>query len=283
VRVVPFIANAIFGTTTMLALECSVGDVFRDGPQLFREPGRLSTARLHAIESSRRPSSQPTLRRRVEDRPRFRDEQLRFVARDLEHISDLVSRQVRSTGPAILVVRMTDAIVVGSGPNGLSAAIVLAQAGAASRYSRRTRPSVAARGRRLSRCPASSTTHALRSTHSRSRHRSGALFRLRRTALNGLNRPSWSRHLQSLGGEVVPNSRITAIDRRPPATVVLCDLSPKPLLTITGDRFPASYRHTLERYRYGIGVFKVDWALSSPIPWKAGECRRAGTCTWEAR
>jgi phytoene dehydrogenase-like protein len=84
-------------------------------------------------------------------------------------------------------------------------------------------------------------------------------------------------HLQSLGGEVVAGTKVTSIDRLPPAKVILCDLSPKPLLQVAGHRFPKSYRQQLERYRYGMGVFKVDWALAEPIPWKAGECRQAGT------
>jgi phytoene dehydrogenase-like protein len=84
-------------------------------------------------------------------------------------------------------------------------------------------------------------------------------------------------HLQSLGGEVVAGTRVTDVDRLPPAKIVMCDLSPKPLLQIAGHRFPAAYRHTLERYRYGMGVFKVDWALAEPIPWTSADCRRAGT------
>jgi len=84
-------------------------------------------------------------------------------------------------------------------------------------------------------------------------------------------------HLQSLGGEVLPDSRVIAIDKLPPSRAVLCDLSPEPLLRIAGSKFPASYRQKLERYRYGMGVFKGDWALDAPIPWKADECRRAGT------
>lgn len=84
-------------------------------------------------------------------------------------------------------------------------------------------------------------------------------------------------HLLSLGGTVVTDSKVTDIDRLPPAKIVLCDLSPRPLLRIAGHRFPAAYRRTLERYHYGIGVFKVDWALMAPIPWTARECRRAGT------
>jgi phytoene dehydrogenase-like protein len=84
-------------------------------------------------------------------------------------------------------------------------------------------------------------------------------------------------YLRSLGGEVVSNTRITGIDRLPPAKVVMCDLSPKPLLAIAGDKFPPPYRRALERYRYGAGVFKVDWALSAPIPWTSPHCRQAGT------
>jgi phytoene dehydrogenase-like protein len=58
---------------------------------------------------------------------------------------------------------------------------------------------------------------------------------------------------------------------------VLCDLTPRGLLKIAGHRLPAGYRRKLERYRVGSGVFKIDWALNAPIPWKAKECRRAGT------
>ena len=84
-------------------------------------------------------------------------------------------------------------------------------------------------------------------------------------------------YLQSLGGEVIVDSPVTSVDDLPPARMVLCDLSPKPLLRIAGHKFPAAYRRALERYRYGPGVFKVDWALSAPIPWKADGCARAGT------
>jgi phytoene dehydrogenase-like protein len=84
-------------------------------------------------------------------------------------------------------------------------------------------------------------------------------------------------HLRSLGGEIVTSSRVTSIDDLPPARAVLCDLSPKPFLAIAGHRLPLSYRRQLERYRYGMGVFKVDWALDAPIPWRADICRRAGT------
>jgi phytoene dehydrogenase-like protein len=84
-------------------------------------------------------------------------------------------------------------------------------------------------------------------------------------------------HLRSLGGDVVADAPVTSIDALPPARVVICDLSPTPLLRIAGHKFPAWYRRKLEHYRYGMGVFKVDWALSAPIPWTAEGCRRAGT------
>jgi phytoene dehydrogenase-like protein len=84
-------------------------------------------------------------------------------------------------------------------------------------------------------------------------------------------------HLRALGGEVVSNTRVTNLDDLPPAKIVLCDLSPRPFLKIAGHRLPASFRRLLETYRYGPGSFKVDWALSAPIPWTAAECRRAGT------
>jgi phytoene dehydrogenase-like protein len=84
-------------------------------------------------------------------------------------------------------------------------------------------------------------------------------------------------YLKSLGGEVSTGTRIESIETLPPAKVILCDLSPEPLLRMAGHRFPVSYRRKLERYRYGMGVFKVDWALDGPIPWRAEPCRRAGT------
>jgi phytoene dehydrogenase-like protein len=83
--------------------------------------------------------------------------------------------------------------------------------------------------------------------------------------------------LESLGGEVVTDTRVTSIDDLAPARAMLCDLSPRPLLAIAGHHFPDAYRRALERYRYGMGVFKVDWALDAPIPWRAEVCAQAGT------
>src|SRR5439155_2939525 len=84
-------------------------------------------------------------------------------------------------------------------------------------------------------------------------------------------------YLRSLGGEIVIDSPIESIDDLPPAKAILCDVSPRPLLRMAGHRFPDSYRRALERYRYGPGVFKVDWALDAPIPWRSAACLRPGT------
>ena len=78
----------------------------------------------------------------------------------------------------------------------------------------------------------------------------------------------------SLGGEIRTESRI---DRLPEESIVMCDITPRQLLPLAGDRLPESFRRTLARYRYGPGVFKIDWALAAPIPWRAPACRHAGT------
>ena len=58
---------------------------------------------------------------------------------------------------------------------------------------------------------------------------------------------------------------------------VLCDLTPRQLLSLAGNRLPSSYQRHLQKYRYGFGVFKMDWAIDGPIPWRAAECLRAAT------
>ena len=84
-------------------------------------------------------------------------------------------------------------------------------------------------------------------------------------------------YLQSLGGEVVTGFDVISLDQLPPAAAVLCDVTPRQLLRMAGARLSSSFRRRLARYRYGPGVYKVDWALDGPIPWAAPECRRAGT------
>jgi len=87
-----------------------------------------------------------------------------------------------------------------------------------------------------------------------------------------------SSYLRFLGGEVITDSRVETIDNLlTPEHAVLCDLTPRGLLKVAGNHLPESYRRKLRRYRIGHAVFKIDWALNAPIPWKAKECARAGT------
>lgn len=83
--------------------------------------------------------------------------------------------------------------------------------------------------------------------------------------------------LRNLGGEIITEMPVLSLDQLPPARAILLDVTPKQLLQIAGDRLPKCYRKRLKRYRYGPGVFKLDWALNTPIPWKAEACSRAGT------
>jgi phytoene dehydrogenase-like protein len=71
--------------------------------------------------------------------------------------------------------------------------------------------------------------------------------------------------------------RVESLDELPRSAAILCDVSPRMLLKLTGTRLPSGYRRTLARFRYGPAAFKIDWALSGPIPWRAAECRSAGT------
>jgi len=84
-------------------------------------------------------------------------------------------------------------------------------------------------------------------------------------------------YLASLGGRVETGRRIERLEQLPPARVVLFDTSPEQLARIAGDALPAGYRRRLARYRYGPGVFKLDWALDGPIPWKDAACLEAST------
>jgi phytoene dehydrogenase-like protein len=84
-------------------------------------------------------------------------------------------------------------------------------------------------------------------------------------------------YFESLGGEIITNTRIRSLQELGDAAPILFDVTPRQFLEVAGDPLPESFRRKLERYRYGPGVFKIDWALSQPIPWKAAECSRAGT------
>lgn len=84
-------------------------------------------------------------------------------------------------------------------------------------------------------------------------------------------------YLQTLGGEIVTDSRVTSLAELPESRVVLCDVTPKQFLRMARNPVADSYAQKLSRYRYGPGVFKMDWALNAPVPWRAEGCARAGT------
>lgn len=84
-------------------------------------------------------------------------------------------------------------------------------------------------------------------------------------------------YFQSLGGEIVTGHPVENVDDLPLSRAVLLDVTPRQLAQMAGHRLPDNYLRALQKYRYGMGVFKIDYALSGPIPWTAPECRRAGT------
>jgi phytoene dehydrogenase-like protein len=84
-------------------------------------------------------------------------------------------------------------------------------------------------------------------------------------------------YFTSIGGKIETGLYIKLLDQIPAAKAVLFDVTPKQLLQIAGHKFSNIYKWQLERYRYGMGIFKMDWALDAPIPFKAEECRSAGT------
>ena len=84
-------------------------------------------------------------------------------------------------------------------------------------------------------------------------------------------------YFTSLGGGIQTNTPVTSVDDLPPSRVVLLDVTSRQVLQLAGHRLPKSYQRQLERYRYGPGVFKMDWALDGPIPWRAEACQGAAT------
>jgi phytoene dehydrogenase-like protein len=81
----------------------------------------------------------------------------------------------------------------------------------------------------------------------------------------------------SLGGTIETGRRVTSMRDLPPSRAVIFDVTPRQLAAIAGDALPPRYVKKLQRFRYGPGVFKIDWALDGPIPWRAAECARAAT------
>jgi phytoene dehydrogenase-like protein len=83
--------------------------------------------------------------------------------------------------------------------------------------------------------------------------------------------------LEGLGGRVECDRRIESLAELPAADAVLLDLTPRQVLAVAGAAVPDRYRRALTGYRYGAGVFKLDWALDGPIPWANADCARAAT------
>jgi phytoene dehydrogenase-like protein len=83
--------------------------------------------------------------------------------------------------------------------------------------------------------------------------------------------------LRELGGEIETGRNVESLRDLPRSDAVLCDVTPRQLLALAGDLLPTRYRHRLDRWRYGPGVFKLDYALDGPIPWRAPDLSRAAT------
>jgi phytoene dehydrogenase-like protein len=83
--------------------------------------------------------------------------------------------------------------------------------------------------------------------------------------------------LLEAGGELVTGRRVASLNELPPARAVLLDVTPRQLVAIGGDRLPSRTRRRAANFRYGPGIFKIDWALDGPVPWAAEGPRRAAT------
>ncbi|MGI8509507.1 MAG: phytoene desaturase family protein [Gemmatimonadaceae bacterium] len=82
-------------------------------------------------------------------------------------------------------------------------------------------------------------------------------------------------YFRSLGGEIECGAPVTLLDELPSARATLLDVTPAQFLRLAGDRLSHAEQSAMQRYRYGPGVFKLDWALSEPVPWRSPECREA--------
>jgi phytoene dehydrogenase-like protein len=83
--------------------------------------------------------------------------------------------------------------------------------------------------------------------------------------------------LSGLGGKVSTSSPVQSLSALSDYDLILCDLTPRQLVKVCGPKLSDNYKRRLERFRYGPGAFKVDYALSAPIPWKAADCLRAAS------
>jgi len=86
-----------------------------------------------------------------------------------------------------------------------------------------------------------------------------------------------ARHFERLGGTIETSHRVTSMRELGDARAIVFDVGPRQLAAIAGETLPSRYVRRLQRFRYGPGVFKIDWALDGPIPWRAAECARSAT------
>ena len=84
-------------------------------------------------------------------------------------------------------------------------------------------------------------------------------------------------YLRSLGGALSTDRRVSSVEELPPARALLFDVTPRQLLEIAGRDLHPRYKRRLERFRYGPGAFKVDWALDGPVPWIHESCGRTAS------
>jgi phytoene dehydrogenase-like protein len=84
-------------------------------------------------------------------------------------------------------------------------------------------------------------------------------------------------YFHSLGGTIETSAPVETLESLPPARAVLLDVTPRQAVQIASKSLPPQYLRTLGRFGYGPGVFKIDWALSGPIPWRDPECARTAT------
>ena len=86
-----------------------------------------------------------------------------------------------------------------------------------------------------------------------------------------------SSYLIKLGGDIITNNEVHSLDQLPPYEILMLDITPNQFMNMAKKHLPCSYKRRLNNYKYGPGVFKLDWILDGPIPWKAKECLVAGT------
>lgn len=83
--------------------------------------------------------------------------------------------------------------------------------------------------------------------------------------------------LKSQGGSIQTNYEVNSLSDIPEAKAILFDLTPHQIVEIADDQLPSRYKKSLQNYQYGPGSFKVDWALTEPVPWENEDCKKAGT------